>query len=87
MRWRTKIFLDFSLVAKRGRIRIINQHPRAGAHQEMRKQGQSRFHRLWFCRAGVEIVRHRDHGEQDADHTQQGQQRDARFARTSTREP
>lgn len=87
VRWRAKIVLNFNLMAKRRRIRIVDQHPRAAARQKMRQQGQFRFHRLRLGRAGIEIVRHRNNGKQDADHTQQRQQGDSRPARTGTRCP
>ena len=86
MRWRTKIVLNFNLVAKRGRIRIMHQHPRTAGRQKVRQQRQLRLGRLRFCRTRVEIVRHGDDGEQDADHTQQGQQSKTRPARAGTRE-
>jgi len=87
VRGRAKIVLNFNLVVKRGRIRIVDQHPRAAAHQKMRQQGQFRFHRLRLGRPGVEIVRHGDDWKQNADHAQQGQKRGRRSTRIGARQP
>ena len=73
-------------MVKRGRIRVIHQHPQTANQQKWRGHRQLRLHRLRLGRTGIEIVRHGDHGKQDADDTQQGQQSDARSARVSTRE-
>ena len=78
--------MRFNLVAKRGRVRVIYQHPQAAGQQKRRHHRQLRLHRFRFGRAGVEIVCHGDNGKQNADDTQQGQQSNARLACAGARE-